>query len=177
MDCAGSIATPHSAYADANNSRHRPRNPHIIMVVGDDIGLGDVGFMGSGASYVQTPYLNSLAQNGTVLTKYYVQPTCSPTRAALLTGKASIHTGVYLVCCAPYTMQALPCARGQRGTNGECENLDSSCRCRNGVGNMPVLPELLRPFNYTSHAVRWYLVWLFCCFRDLCTFLVYCGCG
>lgn len=66
--------------------------PHIIMIVVDDLGWADVGFRNN--SYVQSPWLNNLAANGHVLSNYYVQATCSPTRACFLTGRLPLHTGV-----------------------------------------------------------------------------------
>ena len=122
----------------------RPVHPHIIFVVADDAGWGDVGWGGSGHKSVYTPNLNALALNGgTVFTQYYVQPTCSPSRAALLTGRSSVHTGVFTVCCGPYTMMALP--RRVRGCSGDGDVVQ-------------LLPEALAAFNYESHAVgKWHL--------------------
>ena len=59
--------------------------PHIIWVVADDLGTFDVPFTGSG-SEVRTPTLSRLAAEGLVLDNYYVQPLCTPSRAAFMTG-------------------------------------------------------------------------------------------
>ncbi|GIW93894.1 MAG: N-acetylgalactosamine-6-sulfatase [Pirellulaceae bacterium] len=69
--------------------------PHIVFILADDLGYADVGFMGS--REIQTPHLDKLAAGGVVLESFYVQPVCSPTRAALLTGRYPTRTGVYTV--------------------------------------------------------------------------------
>lgn len=69
--------------------------PNIIYFLVDDLGRADVGFNGS--TKVRTPNIDRLAKEGAVLDAYYVQPVCSPTRAALLTGRYATHTGVYSV--------------------------------------------------------------------------------
>ena len=59
------------------------------------MGYADAGF--NGGTQIQTPHLNALAREGTVLRSFYVQPVCSPTRATLMTGRYVAHTGVYHV--------------------------------------------------------------------------------
>ena len=69
--------------------------PNIIFIMADDLGWQDVGFMGS--EWFETPNLDKLADESLVFTDAYMYPTCSPSRAALLTGKQSFRTGVYSV--------------------------------------------------------------------------------
>ncbi|MFM7056923.1 MAG: arylsulfatase [Planctomycetota bacterium] len=69
--------------------------PHIVIFVIDDLGYADVGF--NGGREIQTPAIDALAAEGTVLAAHYVQPVCSPTRAALLTGRYATRTGVYTI--------------------------------------------------------------------------------
>ena len=64
---------------------------HILLVVVDDFGWSDVGFHGS---KINTPNMDKLAAEGVILDNYYVQPICSPTRSALLSGRYPIHTGM-----------------------------------------------------------------------------------
>ena len=59
--------------------------PHIVMVVVDDLGSADLGFHGSG---IETPHIDRLARSGTYLSNYYVLPSCSPTRAAIMSGRS-----------------------------------------------------------------------------------------
>src|SRR5688500_16839012 len=51
----------------------------------DDVGYGDYGSYG--ASDIKTPNIDSLAKNGTRFTDFYAAPSCSPTRAALISGR------------------------------------------------------------------------------------------
>lgn len=69
--------------------------PNIVLLLADDLGCADVGFMGS--KDLRTPHLDKLARSGAILHSHYVQPVCSPTRAALMTGRYAVHTGVYTV--------------------------------------------------------------------------------
>ena len=67
--------------------------PNIIMMVADDMGYGDFGKFNDG--YVKTPNLDSLIDESTCLSQHYSgAPVCSPARAALLTGRYSLRTGV-----------------------------------------------------------------------------------
>lgn len=69
--------------------------PNIIFILADDLGWQDVGFMGS--QYFETPRLDALADESLVLENAFMYPTCSPSRAAILTGKQSFRTGCYTV--------------------------------------------------------------------------------
>lgn len=65
--------------------------PHIVMLLADDLGWNDVGFHGS---EIQTPNVDRLAAAGARLDQYYVQPVCTPTRAAFLTGRYPMRYGL-----------------------------------------------------------------------------------
>ena len=73
----------------------KEEKPNIIFILADDLGWEDVGFMGS--KYFETPNLDKLAKESMVFNQAYMYPTCSPSRAALLTGRQSFRTGVYTV--------------------------------------------------------------------------------
>ena len=79
--------------------------PNIVFILADDLGYADVGFMG--CKEIRTPNLDKLASSGAVLTSHYVQPVCSPTRAALMTGRYAAHTGVYTIV-RPHAPWGLP---------------------------------------------------------------------
>ncbi|MEM7098562.1 MAG: arylsulfatase [Pseudomonadota bacterium] len=78
--------------------------PNVLLILADDLGWNDVGFHGS---EIRTPNLDSLALTGVVLNQYHSQPTCSPTRAALMTGKSPQRLGIYQQF-AKYATQGLP---------------------------------------------------------------------
>lgn len=65
--------------------------PHIIHIVSDDQGWKDVGFNGSD---IMTPNIDKLAAGGLSLTDFYAQPMCTPTRAAILTGRYPFRYGL-----------------------------------------------------------------------------------
>ncbi len=81
-----------------------PNPPNILLILSDDQGWGDVGYNGN--QLLETPNLDHLAATGVVFNRFYVNPVCAPSRAAILTGKYAFRTGVV-------------------GVSGGYENLDS----------------------------------------------------
>ena len=67
--------------------------PNIVIILADDLGYGDLGAFGS--PNIRTPRLDAMAAEGQKWTNFYVQPVCSPSRAALLTGRLPIRSGMY----------------------------------------------------------------------------------
>ena len=67
--------------------------PNIILVITDDQGYGDIGAHGN--TKIRTPNLDALHAESVRLTNFHVDPTCSPTRSALVTGRYSSRTGVW----------------------------------------------------------------------------------
>ncbi len=65
--------------------------PNVIIMLADDLGWSDVGFHGGD---IDTPSLDRLAAEGVQLGRFYTTPICSPTRAALMTGRNPIRLGV-----------------------------------------------------------------------------------
>lgn len=66
--------------------------PNVVVMITDDQGYGDIGFHGN--PYVRTPEIDNLARQSVRLSRFYVSPVCSPTRASLLTGRYNYRTGV-----------------------------------------------------------------------------------
>ncbi|MBW2271301.1 MAG: sulfatase-like hydrolase/transferase [Deltaproteobacteria bacterium] len=65
--------------------------PNIVILLADDLGWADVGYHGSD---IETPNIDALAAEGVRLERLYVAPICTPTRAALMTGRDSLRLGV-----------------------------------------------------------------------------------
>lgn len=114
--------------------------PNILFIMADDLGWQDVGFMGS--EYFETPHLDALAKDSLVFENAFMYPTCSPSRAALLTGQQSFRTGCY-------TVPVL-----ERGNNKD--NIYSKWT----VGmDHPVYAEPLREAGYQLiHLGKWHIV-------------------
>ena len=79
--------------------------PNIVYLLADDLGWGDVGWHGS---EIKTPNLDKLAASGARLEQFYVQPVCSPTRAALMTGRYPIWHGLQVGVVRPWAQYGLP---------------------------------------------------------------------
>ena len=87
---ATAVAT---ALATALSLGQAPVRPNIVVIFADDLGYGDLGAFGAPA--IRTPRLDAMAAEGQKWTNFYVQPVCSPSRAALLTGRLPIRSGMF----------------------------------------------------------------------------------
>ena len=69
------------------------KKPNVIIILTDDQGFGDLGCMGS--QDLKTPHIDALAEKGVLFSSMYsASPVCSPSRAALLTGRYPGNAGV-----------------------------------------------------------------------------------
>lgn len=88
-----------------------PYKPHILYIVMDDLGYADLGFQGSG---IYTPMIAELKNQGLWFNRFYVLPTCTMTRTAIMTGKLPYRQGLYEVVrggstdAVPLTEEMLP---------------------------------------------------------------------
>lgn len=77
--------------------------PNILMIVADDLGWSDVGWHGG---FGKTPHLDRLVQEGLELDQHYVQPVCTPTRTALMSGRYPGRFGPQAL--SPSNLRAMP---------------------------------------------------------------------
>ncbi|MFO1003316.1 MAG: arylsulfatase [Planctomycetaceae bacterium] len=96
------VILPLSVLQAADTSTHQP---NIVFFLIDDLGWADCGF--NGGREIKTPNIDKLANGGAILESHYVQPVCSPTRAALMTGRYATRTGVYTIV-RPHAKWGLP---------------------------------------------------------------------
>ena len=117
-----------AAQRDARTDR-----PNVVLIITDDVGYGDFGSYG--ARDIKTPNVDRLARQGVKLTDFYAAPQCTPTRAALITGR--------------YQQRSrLERALGSAGPSLE-EGLPATGRS---------LPQLLKNNGYTTGLVgKWHL--------------------
>ncbi len=81
--------------------------PNIVFFLIDDLGYTDVSFHGG---EIKTPNIDRLAAAGAKLEAFYVQPVCSPTRAALMTGRYPMRHGLQVGVVRPWAQYGLPLA-------------------------------------------------------------------
>ena len=110
-------------------SSDRQVYPNILIILVDDLGWHDVGYHNP---TIGTPHIDALADSGVRLDQFYANPTCSPSRASLLTGLFSRSHGVH----APVTHTS------EKGLPVE----------------LPLLPQFLSKLGYSTHLVgKWHL--------------------
>ena len=100
------IAIPSLFLAVFTATGAEPAKPNIILIVADDLGRTDCGFMGG--KVIKTPQIDKLAAAGTILDAHYVQPVCSPTRAAFMTGRYPMRHGLQTGVVRPWAQYGLP---------------------------------------------------------------------
>lgn len=74
------------------------KKPNVVLILADNVGYGDLGPYGGGELRgAPTPRIDQLASEGLKLTQFLVEPGCTPSRAALMTGRYSIREGLSLI--------------------------------------------------------------------------------
>ncbi len=92
---------------EGSDDRIAVQRPNILLIVGDDIGFGDLGAFGS---ITNTPNLDRLVERGTTFTSFHASPVCSVSRAMLLTGNNPIEVGL-----GAFDYTLYPPAKGKPG--------------------------------------------------------------
>lgn len=87
---------PHAA---AEFPAQAPARPNIVIILADDMGWNDASFHGSA---IPTPSIDRLAAEGVELSRFYTNPKCTPTRAALLTGRDPLKLGLTYATVYPW---------------------------------------------------------------------------
>ncbi|XP_067930053.1 arylsulfatase J-like isoform X1 [Watersipora subatra] len=109
----------------------RKAKPNIVIVVADDMGYTDAGF--HGGDQIPTPHIDKLAHEGIILDNYYTAMICTPSRAALLTGRHPMQLGLQKAVVAPTEPFGL------------------------GL-NETLLPQYLKKYGYVTHMIgKWHL--------------------
>jgi arylsulfatase len=92
------------------------QKPNVVFILADNVGYGDLGPYGGGELRgAPTPRIDQLAREGLRVTQFLVEPACTPSRAALMTGQYSIRNGLSLIAIegSPYTLSARAFTMGQ----------------------------------------------------------------
>lgn len=119
-------------------ARDAEQRPNFLIIVADDLGFSDVGAFGG---EIDTPNLDALAERGLKLTAFHVAPTCSPTRAMLLTGLDNHEAGI-----GNMAELISPNQVGKPGHEGYLRS------------DAATLAELLQPAGYRTHfSGKWHL--------------------
>ena len=85
------------------------QKPNVVLMLSDNLGYGDLGAYGSGGDMrgMPTPNLDQFASEGLMLTQFFVEPGCTPSRAGLMTGRYSVRSGLnsIIVAGTPLTLK------------------------------------------------------------------------
>ena len=124
---ANSSSSSSQEQVNQKQANSNQKQPNILLVVADDLGMLDIGAFGS---EIRTPSLDQLAQQGVKLTNFYASATCSPTRAMLLSGTDNHAAGM-----GNMIEHIAPNQKGQAGYEGHLsENVVSVARLLQDAG-------------------------------------------
>lgn len=120
------LPTAQPAVAKTGSASGKATPPNVLFIVGDDVGYNDFGFFNDKKAI--TPTIDGLLEDGIFLSDYYTFKICSPSRAAMTTGRYPWGAGFYNMAA-------------------------DSDHC---TTNSTALPQLLKPLGYKTHALgKW----------------------
>jgi len=121
-----SALVPALAFAQS----HEGRKPNIVVIMGDDVGVWNIGAYHRGIMSGKTPHIDQLARQGMLFTDYYAEASCTAGRASFITGQIPLRTGLTTVgqagadvgmpaqaCTVATALRSLGYATGQFGKN------------------------------------------------------------
>jgi len=85
------------ASAEAQGDKQTAKQPNILFIMGDDIGMWNIGAYHRGLMAGRTPHIDKLAREGAIFTDYYAEASCTAGRANFITGELPIRTGLTTV--------------------------------------------------------------------------------
>jgi len=91
------IASAASASAQQTASDDGQEQPNFVVIMGDDIGMWNIGAYHRGMMAGETPNIDALAEAGMLFTDYYAEASCTAGRSAFITGQLPIRTGMTTV--------------------------------------------------------------------------------
>src|SRR4030095_4335980 len=86
-----------SGVAPAKAEAPQAKKPNIVVIMGDDVGIWNIGAYHRGLMAARTPNLDKIAAEGMLFTDYYAEASCTAGRAHLITGELPIRTGMTTV--------------------------------------------------------------------------------
>jgi arylsulfatase A-like enzyme len=92
-----------ASWSNTSGAEKVAAHPNILLIVADDLGWSDVGWHGG---FSKTPHMDELVRTGVELDQHYVQPVCTPTRTALMSGRYPGRFGPHAL--APSNLRAMP---------------------------------------------------------------------
>ena len=95
------LAASFAAVMASTPAAAQQQRPNILFILADNVGYGDTGAYGGGELRgAPTPRIDRFASESLRLTQFLVEPGCTPSRAALMTGRYSIRMGLSLIVVA-----------------------------------------------------------------------------